>query len=590
LSNKYLIFILLIIPVILFDHCANPVSPTGGKKDTTPPRPLTMIPPDFTTSFNSNRIKITFNEFIQIKDPKSKVTISPPLLPNTDFLLHGKSLIIKLNDSLLPNTTYSFNFGESISDLQENNILHDFTYVFTTGTHIDSLSLKGTVVDAFDLSVQKDLQAMLFINENDTLPFDSLPYKVRPYYLARTNENGEFIFHNLRSAPYKLFALKDQNSNFLYDLPTEKIAFLDSLATGTYIPPEFADSVKVTDTTQNGEKPDSTLVKEDTTLTDTSKKLHFPFHSYHLRLFEEIDSTQKVFKSEMVQENEVRLVFKLPTIDPEFNPINFTPDGKWMMPEFSKKRDTVLLWLVKPPKDSLVMLVNDKGRKTDTVTLSLTVKSKKKKSAGKDKTKPERVSFTSTFWGGHLNQFWADPEITSSYPLTGALFPRFVLIDGKDTVKISANFPDSLKRKIVFHYKWKEDGRYTLIIPDSSLFSANGLTNDTLRYDFQALAVKNFGSIRMAVSTDSLPGTFIIQLLDDKENILREKTITQNEKIVFDYLFPGKYKLKAILDRNKNGHWDSGIYLKHLQPEEVFYYPKPIEVRGNWDIDETWLL
>ncbi|MCX6252477.1 MAG: Ig-like domain-containing protein [Bacteroidetes bacterium] len=593
LYKKSIFFLLLSFIIILLNHCANPVSPQGGKKDIIPPKPVFFFPPNFSTSFHDRRIKITFDEFIQLKEPKTKITISPPLLPNSDFILHGKSLVIKMDDSLQTNTTFSFNFGESISDLTENNVLHDFSYVFTTGTHIDSLSLKGKIIDAFDLTPQKDIFALLYINENDTIPFDSLPCKVRSYYMARTNDKGEFILHNLRNKPYKLFALKDINSNYLYDLSSEKVAFLDSLATGTFIPPEFADSTNKKDTLVIKDKPgrpDSAILKNKVEKKDTIKNGHISFPSYTLHLFEQIDSTQKLLKSEMVQKNEVRFVYKFPALDPEFTPLNFTPEGTWKIMEFSKKRDTVLLWLMSIPKDSLIVEIKDKGRKTDTVSLGLTVKSKKRRSSGKENEKPDRLDLGTTFWGGHLNQFWGDPEIISSFPLSHAVFSRFLLVDNKDTIHVMANFRDSLKRNIIIHYKWKEEARYLLIIPDSVLFSINGLTNDSLKLDFQALALKNFGSIRMEITPETKSGTYIIQLLDDKENILRQSRITQKEKIEFNYLFPGKYKIKAILDRNNNGRWDSGIYLKHLQPEEVFYFPKIIEVRSNWDVEETWTL
>jgi len=216
---------LLLIPflTIFLTRCANPVTPQGGPKDIHPPKIIAYEPPNLTSHFQSRRIKITFDEFVQLKDVRNQITISPPLLPKTDFSLHAKSLLVKFNDSLKTNTTYSITFGEAISDLTENNILHNFIYVFTTGAYIDSLTLQGKIIDAYNLTPQKDVYAMLYVNENDTLPFDSLPYCVRPYYLAKTNENGEFIFHNIRNVLYKLFALKDMSGDFLYNLATEKV-------------------------------------------------------------------------------------------------------------------------------------------------------------------------------------------------------------------------------------------------------------------------------------------------------------------------------------------------------------------------------
>src|ERR1039457_2607017 len=299
-SSKTNIFHFL-IPFLLFGltRCANPVTPQGGPKDILPPKILLSEPPDLTTHFQSRRIKITFDEFIQLKDARNQVIISPPILPKTEFTVHGKSSLVKINDSLRANTTYSIFFGDAVSDLSENNILHNFNYVFTTGAYIDSLSLRGKIIDAFTLTPQKDVYAMLYINENDTIPFDSLPYRVKPYYLAKSNESGEFLFHNLRNTPYKLFALKDLNGDFIYNPPAEKIAFLDTLVKGTYVIPEKKDTLNKKDTQVNKAK---TLKSDSLVKKDTTHSLYSALPSYSLRLFEQVDSTQKLLRSELIRE------------------------------------------------------------------------------------------------------------------------------------------------------------------------------------------------------------------------------------------------------------------------------------------------
>jgi hypothetical protein len=572
--KKSSFYLLLSCLPIIFTRCANPVAPQGGPKDVRPPVILSSEPPNFSTHFSSRRVKITFNEFIQLKDVRNQVLISPPLLPKTEYSLHGKSLLIKFDDSLKANTTYSIIFGEAISDLTENNVLHNFNYVFTTGDRIDSLSLPGSITDAFTTVPQKDVYAMLYVNENDTIPFDSLPYLVKPYYLAKTNEAGEFIFHNLRNVPYKLFALKDMNGDYIYNINTEKIAFCDSLAQPAYVPPTIHDSLQGKDT----------LVKKDTAIHLSQPGTP----SYPLRLFEQVDSTQKLLRSELVQEKEVRLVFRFPAKNPEFIPLNFTPDGTWQMTEFSSRRDTVILWLVTVPADSLTLKISDTGYKPDTAILDLTPKNRKKSSRIKEK--PETLQFSTNLSGNKLNQFRNDLEITFSYPVSRGDFSRILLISGKDTVKPKVAYAGPLKRKIRISVKWKEEQNYKIIIPDSSFFSMNELANDSLVTDFRTSAMKDFGTFKVEVTMDKRPGNYIIQLLDAKERVMEERRINKPEKLEFDYMLPGNYKLKAILDKNQNGRWDAGVYLEHIQPEEVFYFPKPIEVRANWDIDETWPL
>ena len=593
LAKTSIFFFLLSFLLLFLIRCANPVTPQGGPKDIRPPKIIASEPPNLTTHFQNRRITITFDEFIQLKDARNQILISPPILPKTEFSVHGKSLHIKINDSLKANTTFSINFGEAISDITENNILRNFNYVVTTGAYIDSLTLQGKITDAYTLTPQKDIWAMLYVNENDTIPFDSLPYLVKPYYLSKTNDKGEFIFHNLRNVPYKLFALKDMNGDLLYNIATEKIAFYDSLVKGTFIPPVIPDTLNKKDTLGKKdmlEKKEMHVRKDTTLKKDTTSRLLSTIPAYSMRMFIQPDSAQKLLRSDLVQEGEVRLIFKFPTKKPVFTPINFAPNGKWDLEEFSSKKDTVFLWLTNIEKDSLILKIEDAGNKADTSIIDLKTKSKKKSTEKKTKVKPERLLLSQNIRGNKLNQLNGELEITFSYPVSHSDLSKIRLISGKDTTKPKVSFTDSIKRKIQIKEKWKEEQNYKVIIPDSTFFSLNQLTNDTLISEFKTMAVKDFGTFNVTVTMDQKPGPYIIQLMDEKENVLEERFIDKPGKIQFGLISPGKYKVKAILDQNKNGQWDTGVYLKHIQPEEVFYFPKTIEVRGNWDIDETWPL
>jgi hypothetical protein len=321
---------------------------------------------------------------------------------------------------------------------------------------------------------------------------------------------------------------------------------------------------------------------------DTGSQLLPNIPSYSLRLFLQIDSTQKLLRSDLIQDGEVRLVFRFPTKKPEFKPLNFTPGENWAMEEFTPKKDTVFLWLTKVSTDSLILQVTNTGSKTDTAIIDLKTLGKKK-NTGK-KQKPETLKLFPNTPGNRLNQFISDLEITFSYPVSHADFSKMLLITGKDTSKPKVSFADSIRKKIKVKEKWKEDKNYKLIIPDSVFFGINNLANDSVICEFRTKALKDFGTFKVGITMNQKPGNYIIQLLDEKERVLEERKTNKPCSILFDYLSPGKYKLKAILDRNNNGQWDAGVYLKHIQPEEVFYFPKTIEVRGNWDIDETWPL
>jgi hypothetical protein len=567
--------------LLLLCRCANPVTPEGGPKDVTPPKVAECDPPALTTHFKSKDIRITFNEYIQLKDPNTQVTIAPPLLPNTDIRLRGKSILIRLSDTLKSNTTYSINFGEAISDLTENNILHDYTYVFSTGSYIDSLGLSGRVVNAIDQVPQKDVIAMLYADENDTLPLDSLPLHFKPYYLAKTNENGDFTFRNIKDARFLLFALKDMNNDNIFNLPNEHAAFNDSLVKGTYIVPPTAESLKQ----DSIAKADTLKLKNDSTGASKKKK-----PAYTLQMFEETDSIQKILKADMVSEDEVGIFYRFPVVKPDFIPMNIPDSPGWMIPEFNLTRDSVFLWIKNTGKDSLYLLLTEKDKPIDTARIDLTKKNPKKKKADKAGTQGPPLHLATNMPDNRLNQFKRDPMIIFSYPLSGHDFSRVLLVDGKDTVHPKLSFSDSIKRKVRISYKWKEDRSYNLIIPDSIFQSFNGRSNDSLLVPFRTHSLRDFGSIQMAITLSDLSCNYIIQLLDEKETVLEKKIMTSTGKVKFEYLNPGKYKIKAIFDCNRNGRWNTGKFSRKLQPEKVRYFEKVIEVRANWDIDESWEL
>ena len=215
--------------MLSFIRCANVVSPTGGPKDKLPPVVLLASPENQSTMFHGKEIHITFDEYVTLNNPNSNILISPPLENNPDYKLNGKSLIIKFKEPLRADVTYSINFGEAIKDLHEGNILKGYSYVFSTGDNIDTLTLEGKLLQADTHKPTADYYVMLYCDENDTIGIDSLPYLVKPYYLTKSDKDGNFKFSGLKERDYLIFALKDENSNLRFDLPNESIAFLDSL-------------------------------------------------------------------------------------------------------------------------------------------------------------------------------------------------------------------------------------------------------------------------------------------------------------------------------------------------------------------------
>ena len=570
-------------------RCANPVSPEGGPRDVKQPAIVSCQPPNFTTGFNSPTIRIEFDEFISLKDAISEIFISPPLRERLDPRLRGKSLLLRITDSLQPNTTYSITFGNAISDITENNVVTGFSYVFSTGATIDSLSFRGNLINAFDLVPQKDVFIELYANNNDTLPLDSLPLKVPPYYVTKTDENGRFTFHHLKQDRYLLFALADQNGDLIFNQPSEKIAFSDSLVHPVFVAPPIQDTL----TGNHGPTPSDSIRKQNPMAdslrkADSAARYDQAFPSHTLRLFEETDSTQRLVNSRFLKEGLIMLNYRYPIKDLNVVPLNFDSAAPWKTDEFSVKKDTISLWITRPGVDTLIAKVIADQQFIDTVRLNLTRKTTGKKS---DKQTPLQLTFQSSASGGSFNQYRTRPELITSYPLARWDFSRALLLQDKDTLPARLSFTDSLHRKIVLDHPWQEEKSYTLLIPDSVFHSINGLSQDTIRLTFRTKAERDFGNLIINLDVAPESGQYLIQLLNDKETVLLDQRVTDRpEKIGFRYLAPGKFKLKAIRDRNGNGKWDTGNYKLKIQPEEVFYYSGEIEVRSNWDVEEKWVI
>ena len=596
MQRSTILFFFFLIPVaLLLTRCANPVSPTGGPKDSTSPRVLACNPPNLATKFKENSFSIDFNEFINLKNPANEIFISPPLKTPLDPRIRGKSVIVKLEDSLAPNTTYSISFGNAITDLTEGNILKGFNYVFSTGDYVDTLSLQGNLHTAFDLKPQKDVFIELYINNNDTIQFDSLPLRVPPYYITKSDDQGNFTFHNLRNEQFKLFALADQNGDLVFNQPSEKIAFCDSLAKPYYISIPKPDTTKRDSSQIDPAKlplikvinADSIRKSDSIHKADSLKQNFLKYPVYPLFLFEQTDSIQRLINATYPKKGMAMLVFRLPAKNLRIVPLNFDSATPWYIEEVSTQRDSVRLWITKPDVDSLIAKVIINEKTLDTVRLEVVKKDNQKKLS--EKEKQERLTLSIASAGSGFNQYKNKLVATFSYPLITWDFKKVLLIAGKDTTNPDIKFADSLKRRISIFSKWEEDKGYKIIVPDSVFFGIHNITHDTIKIDFRTKGEKDFGNLIVAMNMEKRPGQYIVQLLNEKESMVyEEQIITGSGKISFNFMPPGKYKLKAINDRNKNKRWDTGNYKLNLQPEEVIYLPKIIEIRANWDVEETW--
>ncbi len=597
--------------LLLFAYCANMSSPTGGPKDIYPPVVLESEPPNYNTHFNTGKIILKFNEFVSVSDVITEVFISPPLQNTPEIKTRGKSVIIYIEEELLDSTTYSIYFGKSIKDITEGNPIENYNYVFSTGAKIDSLSVIGEVIDAFSLKPREDVLVMLYEDENDTIPFDSLPYLVKPSYLTRTNTAGFYLINNLRDGNYMLFTLADINLSSTYDGGDEEIGFLDSLISPKYYAPETFDTTlmdslainiqedSLVDTDQQiqadalydiGEEmleelPDDTnLLLSDLIVADSIPEDTTDESFYTLFMFKEMpDTVQKLLVVDMPRKQILRFIFRYPAKDVKITPLTPVPN-EWMLEEWNKGKDTLRYYILSDKLDTISLRIWQDTIVFDTVSFSLVEKEIPQKKKDQEEAQILKV-FTNI---ANPFPFNDTLEIKTGYPFREVDFSQFILTSDEDTMEAFFDIFDPAGRMIRLNYKFEEQATYTLFFPDSVLVDILGRSNDTTVLRFKTNSYEDYGLYVIHFVNTSPYDQIVIQLMTEKENLVRQNIIRQEETINWDLLKPGKYVIKAFADLNHNGKWDTGDFLEKRQPEPVVYFPGVIEVRAGWSFEEDW--
>jgi len=539
--------------------CATIVSPTGGPKDITPPKMVSSEPKALSTNFQGNKLVLTFDEYIQLKSPEKFLLISPPLKKLPEIIVkRGRDVVIKLEDTLFQNTTYNFYFGEAIVDLNENNPIRNFNFAFSTGNEIDSLSLSGSVTDAFTRLPAKGVFVGLYRDFSD-----SIPMKQIPVYVSRTSETGNFHFSNLASGKYCAMALMDGNSDYMFNLPTEMVGF-----SSDSVQPYF-NAINLNDTVAM-KKAD--LKKENLV---------------SMTIFPQPDSTQRVLKSVIAAKNKLSIVFRYPTTNPSFRALNIPDSLPWALQEWNRTSDTLNAWLLNKP-DTLKLQIADRGIILDTITISTEMKV-----VGKPRN-PEKapvLTFASTAASRVLG-YNKPLLITFLNPVGEYDFSKIVCtrIVAKDTsiFKPEIKFTDSIHRHLLLSYTWNATEKYDVYIPKSTFTGIYKEACDSTHIAFQMKPAEEYGKFAVLINRKDKSFPVIVQLLTDKGTVVDQRIITSEKRADFGLLPPGKYGLKAIMDINANGRWDTGIFIKKIQPEKVIMHPKLFEVRMNWEDEETW--
>jgi uncharacterized protein (DUF2141 family) len=527
LKNKFRsIFILLALTVI---GCAKRGSISGGLKDTIAPVLKASFPKNLSVNFKGKEINLTFDEYVKLKNVNKQLIVSPPLKYNPEVtpFTPSKIINIKIKDTLQENTTYSFNFGQSIEDNNEGNPYNQFKYVFSTGSYIDSLKVVGTIKDA--LNKKEDSYVSVMLYEVNNKFNDSMVYKSVPRYITNTLDSLKtFKMENLKAGKYLLIAMKDENSNNKFDPKKDKIGFRKQLVT----------------------IPNDSL--------------------FELKLFKEVLAF-KTFKPVQTSGNKLLLGY-------EGNPKNVKvvlKKGNEIIPTIVTKyptKDSLQVWYRPIKADSLNLAVTN-GNYNKSYTYK------------KTEQKKDTLSFSPkpNLGLSKLDQF----TIRSSRPLVKFDESKIQVID-KDSVnvKFSTSY-DVYKQELKFNIEKEPLQRYKFLLLPGALTDYIDQKNDTLAYKLTTKNATDYGNLRVNL-TNVKQFPVIVQLTTDKGDVIASEFSDKATSVDFMYLEPAKFTLRVIYDANGNKEWDSGNFLERRQPEEVIYFPKEIDVRGNWDVDQTF--
>jgi uncharacterized protein (DUF2141 family) len=613
--------LLLSAIIVLISSCANETALTGGPKDITPPKVLKSTPENFSVNFNSNIVVFEFDEYIKLNNVKQKLMVSPPLDKDPDISQKGKKVTMKLNAPLMENVTYNFFFDDAIVDYNEGNALKNFSYIVSTGESLDSLSLEGRLRDSYTFKPVENSLVMLHADLSD-----SSFIKNKPYYITKTDKDGFFHFTHLKDTTYKIFALKDLNNSYTFDLITEDIAFYDSAFKLSY----------------------DTLI--------------------HINLlsFQEIDTVQKVIEKKATQLNTMQLIFKFPPQEPRIEFYNTLPETRHII--FSNNKDTLTVFT--SGIDTVFCTVYDKEQFIDSVRIIVNNQRLVKSSALK--VTPEfgnKVFYKDELFldfNNFIKEVLCDTlkVVTNIDTIFDTTFVRMHLLEPENiSAKIDLNLdiekkyqlfiPDSAFLDINENYNKKINSQFSVVdenafgnlilkfkkvfrvqVPNSesdSVFIEDSIIDisdslyiepkiqvpDTLSYELEIMNTelqqdslhydhdhghncdhdhhdekKAINKTKIYLPIDTIPNcnTFFIELMDGKKAVVAYERFTLHENdsvtLMFKMLVPGEYSLRIVYDIDDNGKWTTGNYSGRYQPEKIIY-PKNVTVIGKWDVEEV---
>jgi uncharacterized protein (DUF2141 family) len=536
MSSKIRMVLLLV--VILLSSCAKRGSISGGLKDTLAPVLKICIPKNYTTNFTAKTVQFTFDEYVKLKNVNKQLIISPPLKyqPEITPATASKTITLKIKDTLAPNTTYSFNFGESIQDNNEGNPLSQFKFLCSTGSYIDSLAIKGTIADAHNTKTDHFVSVMLYeANEKYT---DSIIYKENPRYVTNTLDSATtFELAHLKAGKYLLVALKDENSIYRFNPKQDKIGFHQQLIT---VP---TDSV------------------------------------FNLKLFKEVPANKTV-KASQASANRLLLGYEGEPSNIKVSVAKAGENYPVLLTKFPKK-DSIQIWH-KPIK--WPTKTKEEKAKIDSVAVAITNGKDLQNFVVKLKgLKVDSLSIKPVFSGvlPLKNEF----ELETSTPIVKWDASK-MSIKRKDSTQVAFTVSnDSWNQKTTLAFAKEPLEKYRIQLMPGALLDFMEQTNDTLDYKVETKNTSEYGNLQLTI-TNAKRFPLLVELLDKSGEVLEQAVLASPQPLPFALIKPEKYTLRVIYDDNQNKVWDAGNFLAKRQSEEVFYFPKEIDVRANWDVEQ----
>ena len=602
---KKLLYFFTLSSLLLAVGCARMGSPDGGWYDDDPPRVVSATPADQSTNVTTQKITILFDEFIKLEDPTQNVIVSPPQLEMPEIQAKGKRIVVELKDSLKPNTTYTIDFSDAISDNNEGNPMGNFTYTFSTGEQIDTFEVAGYVIDASNLEPVKGISVGLYNNLADSV------FRIEPLMrVSRTDASGHFVIKGVAPGEYRVYALQDADGDFKFTQKSEMIAFSHQ----TYKPSAGPD------------------IRQDTIWRDTlhiDNILRVPYTHFYpddvvMLAFQELQTDRYLLKQpDRTDADRIKLFFSYGNEQlPIIKGLNFDADSAFVV-EHNAKKDSITYWL----RDTT--LIN-----TDTLTLSMeylitdstgvlisqsdtidvvakTSYAKRQKEKQKEyeswqkeqeKRKKREEPYDSIYPVKPLEVKINVPQslnpiskvfINIPTPLAKADTSAVHLYSQIDSLWYRAPFEvirlDSVMGRFELLAEWQPGTEYSLEVDSAAFVDIYGFVSDPIKQGIKARPLEELSSLVFRLSGVRDTG-IVVQLLDKDDKCLRQLRAANDGEAAFFYLEPGNYYVRAFVDRNGNDLWDTGNYDDDQQPEDVYYYSSEIECKANWDVTKQWNL